>query len=136
MTPHRPPPPIVEHLRRFLSDQSQDVLAMDRETAGTLDDYLFRLENANPLEWRDRALKAEAALAGTPDGTEGEVSKPAVWGSWAKGEWDAEEPCCVRCFRVIDLRDGCEWSDFSELNLCPDCAIHVLESLRPEDAAA
>lgn len=52
------------------------------------------------------------------------------WGSWAKGEWDSEEPSCVRCHRVLSLRDEHEWSEYPELNLCDDCARRVLEQVR------
>lgn len=53
-----------------------------------------------------------------------------IWGFWIDGEWNEEEPACVRCHRAMSLRDDCEWSDYEELNLCHGCAIEVLEEIR------
>lgn len=51
------------------------------------------------------------------------------WASWVKCEWDEDDPACVRCGHTISLREGCEWNDRQELNLCDDCKGIVLEEV-------
>lgn len=67
---------------------------------------------------------AKSSLAQAPD-----------WGAWAKHPWNVDEPACVRCGTGITLRDGCEWHDWPELNMCSDCLVTTLEELRPNAPA-
>ena len=49
---------------------------------------------------------------------------------WVKHPWDIEEPMCVRCGTLMSLNPGCEWDDDPDMNLCHDCALKVIRSLR------
>lgn len=49
---------------------------------------------------------------------------------WVRFQFDPEEPECVRCGTSMYLRDGCEWEDREEYNLCHDCALTVIHEMR------
>ena len=56
------------------------------------------------------------------------------WGAWVKYTWDDQETCCVRCGHMIELYEGCEWSDDPALNMCHDCCLTTLREMRPNSA--
>jgi len=51
----------------------------------------------------------------------------AAW--WVRVPWDIEEPMCVKCGHTMGLRDGCEWDDDPDMNLCHDCALDVIREM-------
>ncbi len=57
-----------------------------------------------------------------------EVEKAAYW---VKHPWDKNEPMCVKCSKSLSLRDGCEWNDDPDFNLCLDCTTDLLQTLMP-----
>lgn len=66
-----------------------------------------------------------------PRAHEARCSVATGWGAWVREAWEPEAPACVRCGVAMSLNEGCEWSDFPELNLCHSCALTVLEEMRP-----
>lgn len=44
--------------------------------------------------------------------------------------FDPDEPECVRCGKSMYLRDGCEWEEREEYNLCHGCALMVIHEMR------
>lgn len=49
---------------------------------------------------------------------------------WVRLAFDPEEPECVRCGTSMYLRDGGEWEDREEYNLCHQCALLVIHEMR------
>lgn len=46
-----------------------------------------------------------------------------------EGEWDDNEPSCMKCGDMMDLNDGCEWSEDKRLNICNECAQEQAQKL-------
>lgn len=42
-------------------------------------------------------------------------------------KWDPEDPRCTSCHVDLRLRDGREWNDIPQANVCQDCAVAFVE---------